>query len=343
MILPFVLKIFPLVSRELGEWKRRTDRIPEPELRTQALASIRNKRFHVQGGSVYALNRQVPPGKTVRFIVALQTISDYLDNLCDRAGVTDESAFFQLHTAMMDAVDPERPISDYYRHYPYQNDGGYLASLVSCCREQIRGLPSYRLVLPVIQKYVKIYSELQSYKHLDIRIREKRLTDWAQLYLESVDNIYWWEFAAATGSTLGMFLLFTAAGDPTLNQTAVEQIDRAYFPWVSGLHILLDYYIDAVEDREMGDFNFTFKYRNLMDCCDRLQFFRKKAEMACQRLARPEFHLTVIRGLLAMYLSDPKALTPEKRKYSLMLVHQAGMKCRVYHKCCMGLRRAGII
>lgn len=41
----------------------------------------------------------------VKFIVAFQTISDYLDNLCDRVEVNDEQAFRQLHLAITDALD----------------------------------------------------------------------------------------------------------------------------------------------------------------------------------------------------------------------------------------------
>jgi tetraprenyl-beta-curcumene synthase len=343
MIGSFLLGIFPLVSRELKRWRTMAAQIPEVELRTQALASIRDKKFHVQGGSAYALDPRAEPAGTVRFIVALQTISDYLDNLCDRAGVTDESAFFTLHRAMLDAVDPAIPVTDYYHGYPYQNDGGYLASLVASCRSQLRVLPSYPLVLPVIKKYIGFYSELESYKHLDPRLRESRLRDWAGSHRRPFADIYWWEFAAATGSTLGMFQLYAAAADPRLCQAEVDLVDSAYFPWVSGLHILLDYFIDAGEDREMGDLNFTFQYPNLDECYERLEFFKEQSETACRQLPNPGFHLTIIRGLLAMYLSDPKALTPALKEYSLRLVRSAGMRCGMYHRCCIGLRKAGVI
>src|SRR5690625_6271420 len=49
------LKIFPAVNRELDFWTKRAKQIPDDELRAQALASIAAKRFHCQGGAVYAL------------------------------------------------------------------------------------------------------------------------------------------------------------------------------------------------------------------------------------------------------------------------------------------------
>src|SRR5690625_5481462 len=43
------LKIFPAVNRELDFWTKRAKQIPDDELRTQALESIKMKRFHCQG------------------------------------------------------------------------------------------------------------------------------------------------------------------------------------------------------------------------------------------------------------------------------------------------------
>src|SRR5690625_806169 len=79
------LKIFPAVNHELGFWTKRAKQIPDDELRAQALASIAAKRFHCQGGAVYALLAGERGWETIRFIVAYQTIRDYLDNLCDRS------------------------------------------------------------------------------------------------------------------------------------------------------------------------------------------------------------------------------------------------------------------
>lgn len=99
----YVKKVFPLVNKELDNWVTIVQSSPAELLREQALASIKLKRFHAQGGSVYALYPNVEMQSAVRFIVALQTISDYLDNLCDRTGIQDELTFRQLHMSMIDA------------------------------------------------------------------------------------------------------------------------------------------------------------------------------------------------------------------------------------------------
>ena len=73
------------VNAELGRWEDRAQAVPSPELRLQALESIRHKRFHCEGGAAYALAAGPARDRCLRFIIALQTISDYLDNLSDRS------------------------------------------------------------------------------------------------------------------------------------------------------------------------------------------------------------------------------------------------------------------
>ena len=140
-----------------------------------------------------------------------------------------------------------------------------------------------------------------------------------------------------------MFLLYAVSADPILKPPLVEALDRAYFPWVTGLHILLDYFIDAREDMEMGDYNFTANYQSNFECLNRLAYFLKQSINACLRLPNPAFHLTVIRGLLALYLSDPKALIPENKRTSMELVAEGGVKSRFYHSCSKLLRKIKII
>lgn len=59
------------------------------ELHSQAIASIEHKTFHCEGGGILALLANEHREECIRFIVAYQTISDYLDNLCDRSTSLD--------------------------------------------------------------------------------------------------------------------------------------------------------------------------------------------------------------------------------------------------------------
>jgi len=338
LVLKYIKKIFPQVDEELAYWSKTAEKGKDNALVKQALSSIDLKKFHAQGGSVYALYPKVDAPRMVKFVVAFQTISDYLDNLCDRAGVQDESAFRQLHLAMLDAVDPLRNINNYYYYYPFKDDGGYLEQLVNECRKQIKDLPSYSLVIEYIKKYIHLYIDLQSYKHLSLKIREKCLKVWAGYYTDRYPDLGWWEFSAASGSTLGVFVMLASAFDESLTAENAAVLDHAYFPWICGLHILLDYYIDFQEDIQMGDLNFTSYYKNLKQCEERLAFFSENALNACSKLQYEEFHLTVVKGLLAMYLSDPKAYSNMNKLVSKNLIKKGGRETALYYHMCKILR-----
>ncbi len=339
LLVRFVRKVFPLVDIELCHWKNYAATHGSRELTEQALASISTKKFHCQGGSVYSLYPGVHTPDFVRLVVALQTISDYLDNLCDRAGIADETAFRQLHLAMTDALDPDRPFSDYYAAYPYKEDGGYLQSLVAACRKEIAKLPSYQLVKAEALRQAGLYSELQTYKHLDPLVRERKMLAWINPHLPYYPGITAWEFAAATGSTLGMFMLCAAAYNPTLAASEAEKIGHAYFPWINGLHILLDYFIDEAEDRQGGDLNFVTYYASREEMQARLTLFVQQARSQASLLPEAAFTRTVVDGLLAMYLSDPKTKPPAQQAIRDSLLVAAGWYPRLMYTMCCYLRK----
>lgn len=343
LITKFVRQVFPLVNAELDHWRRYAEINGCSELREQALASIRDKKFHCQGGSIYSLYRKVSTPDFVRLVVALQTISDYLDNLCDRAGVADERAFRQLHLAMTDALDPNGPDNDYYLFYPFKDDGGYLKELVSTCRQEVSKLSSYHLVKADALRFAALYSDLQTYKHLDLTVREDKMKDWIGLHLSNYPEIGDWEFAAATGSTLGMFMLCAAASDPHLKPDAAGKIANAYFPWINGLHILLDYFIDAAEDLANGDLNFVAYYNNQQEVLTRLDLFTKRALAQAVNIPEAAFTTTVIHGLLAMYLSDPKTNRPAEQEIRGALLKNGGAYTGLVYHLCRLLRKKSIL
>lgn len=338
LIIPFITKVFPVIDTELAHWSAGGIAHACPELKMQALSSIRSKKFHCQGGSVYSLYPTVERERFIPLVVALQTISDYLDNLCDNAGIMDEEAFRHLHYAMTDALDPEAAPRDYYAHYPYKEDGGYLQELVTTCQSHIRCLPSYDLVKPQIQNLAGLYSELQTYKHLDPAVREEKMLSWIDKHLLQYPELTPWEFAAATGSTLGMFILCAAASEKNLTPAVTNAISNAYFPWISGLHILLDYFIDAAEDKKNDDLNFVAYYQDSSRITARLSLFIRQAFVQAAALPHPEFHTTVVQGLLAMYLSDPKANAPEEQAIKNSLLTTAGGYTRFLYFLCKLLR-----
>lgn len=340
LIAHFVKDIFPQVDEALNHWRGYGMKIPDPVLKEQALASIKKKRFHCQGGSIYALYPGVDRRIMIRFIVAFQTISDYLDNLCDRTGYEEEKSFRQLHRSMHEALQPELPLSDYYAYYPWKEDGGYLKALVKECRDCLGLLPSYHLAQKEAVALVSLYCDLQCLKHLIKEIREESLVKWATPYLNTYGDLSQWEFAAATGSTLGVFMLSALSCKGDLHEEEVGEIKKSYFPYIAGLHILLDYFIDQAEDRAEGDLNFIFYYQDMKEAGERISYFIKQSLAKASSLENAKFHLTIIKGLLAMYLSDPKANHPLYRRTIKNMLNQCGPSCVFWYRICKLLRRA---
>ncbi|EGO63968.1 tetraprenyl-beta-curcumene synthase family protein [Acetonema longum] len=339
MMFPLVGRAFPWVKEDLAKWETYACKYASSPLSDQALASIRDKRFHCLGGSVYSLYPGVNPRQFISFIVALQTISDYLDNLCDRLPGGDEAAFRQLHLAMTDALDPGTALHDYYRFYPAKDDGAYLTALVEHCRRFISTLPCYHLVKDRILYWAGLYCELQTYKHLSPLIREKAMIRWTDRHIGEYPYITRWEWAAASGSTLGLFVLTAAAADPSLSRQAVNRIASAYFPWITGFHILLDYFIDQSEDAAHDDLNFVSYYQGEGETCVRLTYFMNQACQQASKLPHPAYTLTVVRGLAAMYLSDPKADSGTEQAIKKSLLAHAGGYTKFMYQMCGLLRR----
>jgi tetraprenyl-beta-curcumene synthase len=298
--------VLPDVRSQLELWKQAAQRIPDQELRTQAIASITTKQFHCEGGAVYAAANLEMRHVLIPLIVAFQTISDYLDNLCDRSTSLDPQDFRQLHQSMLDAVDPSAKLHDYYAYRQEREDGEYLNELVKTCQSCICLLPSYSLAAASIKQLVGLYCDLQVYKHIHKEYREQELYAWWKTYRDQYANISWNEFAAATGSTLGVFMLFLATSTPHLHAEQVQGITEAYFPYVCGLHILLDYLIDQDEDLIGGDLNFCSYYANMDKTVERIAYMVEQAREQISVLEHERFHRMIIEGLLAVYLSDPK-------------------------------------
>lgn len=302
--------ILPAVHRELARWKKKAEAIPNPELRKQALASIKNKQFHCEGGGIYAL--LAPPEKreqVIRFIVAYQTISDYLDNLCDRSLSLDGDNFRQLHQALMDAVtfgSEANKAPDYYALQKHQEDGGYLPELIAACQKELASFPSYKAYQANVVKLCQLYTDLQVYKHIHQEKREVALRSWWSKYQADFPQLEWYEFAAASGSTLGIFYYMALSSHPDFSEELNGRVMEAYFPYVQGLHILLDYLIDQQEDRLGGDLNFCFYYPSDEKKLERLTWFSQQARKAVETLPHAAFHQMIVEGLLGLYLADQK-------------------------------------
>lgn len=324
--------VLPNVQRCLDKWRRRAEEVPDPELRKQALLSIQTKAFHCEGGAAYGLLAGKRCPEAIRFIVAYQTISDYLDNLCDRSTSSDPTDFRTLHESMLHALTPKAALADYYRFHGEKDDGGYLASLVVTCQEVAGSLPAYDVIAPALRELAGRYCDLQVHKHVKKEERIPRLKEWFEAHRTGLHEMSWFEFAACCGSTLGIFCLVACAFDDRCGGALVARVKDAYFPWVQGFHILLDYFIDQEEDLIGGDLNFCFYYKSSEEMVRRLEYFFHQADQSTSGLPHAQFHRMVNRGLFAIYLSDRKVKKQKMvREMAQKILRRSGWTTRFFY------------
>ncbi len=336
LLFHFIHHTLPRVQRLLTQWKKEAELCGDEELRVQALNSIAGKDFHCQGGAVFAVPYPEREDLLLRLIVAYQTLCDYLDNLCDRAECLDGQAFRELHASLLDALTPHGEKHPYYRTYPYQNDGGYIDKMVDECRQSLKQLPSYHLVYDEVIALAELYIDLQVKKHIAWEVREKTLIEWATANVAGHPRVQWNEYAAATGSTLALFALFGLAARDEVDPAEVRITLHTYFPWICGLHILLDYFIDQEEDRIGGDLNFTFYYPDQALMTRRFKTFIREAHNQASQLPDPSFARTVIEGLLAMYFSDKKVKKQGFGQMTRELINESGRGAlHTYYICAL--------
>jgi len=301
----FLVRIVPIAAAKLETIREDALRIPDLRLRREAVASAEGKAYHVAGACILATF--LPPHAARAYIdvvVPLETIYDYLDNVCDRHPEVSREAYPVLHQAIADALDPAREPSAYYARGPIGDDGGYLRSLVMQAQNALTRAPHLALLQPLFAEAARFYAELQTYKHLPSGERELACVAWYEEHRARFSTIDWHEFACATGSQFQVYApLYAAFAEQPGDIVATYD---AYFPYVSALHVLLDSFIDQAEDRAHGELNFAEVYGGPRALRQRVAFMAGEGRGRLARLPDPYRHRFVLDVMTLFYLSHPK-------------------------------------
>ncbi len=301
----FLVNVVPLARASLERLERLAERIPDAELRAQAQFGLRSKAYHVAGACILATF--LPTGARehyVEIVTPLEAIYDFLDGLCDRHPLTMPKAFRQLHLALADALDPSRPLHEYYALGPPGDDGDYLVSLVRRVRHALARLGDYELLLPYFREAASLYADTQTFVHLPAPQRKPALLEWHAREGARFGDLSWYEFGAAAGSQFQVYGPLYAAFCSAFDR--IGDTYDAYFPAFSALHVLLDSFIDQREDGEHGELSW-------IACCGSFDGFVQRARELAVRararfrtLAMPRAHLFALRVMILFYLTHPK-------------------------------------
>ncbi|WP_096438340.1 tetraprenyl-beta-curcumene synthase family protein [Alteribacter populi] len=336
MVYKVYKEVVPEVHQILDEWRKKAEKIENNELRMYALESINENTFHNEGGGVFALlTKKEVRTDVLWFIVSYQIICDYLDSLCDQSESLDPNDFRSLHEALRQALAPGSQEDVYYEHREQKDDNGFLRDLVTTCQEKVQAFPGFTGAQASMEELSLHYRNLQVYKHVEKKDREPYLISWYEETKEKypyLADMRWYEFAASTGSTLGVYTLAAYASKGKMAKAEAESMKDKYFPHAQGLHILLDYFIDQEEDLEDDELNFCAYYKNEEDMVERMRYFKTEAERKLKQMPDSAFHSLINKGIIAIYLADEKVQkNPQIKKTANRMIRFGGLSTAFFY------------
>ena len=294
-------------------WHARARAIPDAATREDALSALAHKRGHTDGAALFCIFPRARDPSLLRLLVAYEIMWDFLDSVNERGARAGQVNGRQLHLALIDALDPGTPLSDYYRHHPWQDDGGYLNTLVRVCRTACRQLPSFEAVRSLLAQEASRAQILATNHDLDPIRRDIDLREWARRGFPDGHEASWYELTGAASASLTIHALLALAASPHLTDSEVTRVHSAYFPWISAATTMLDSYVDQAEDNANGDHSYVAHYPTAESALQRIGLLIRRSIAEASDLPDSERHILIVACMVAMYLSKESAYTPAMR------------------------------
>jgi tetraprenyl-beta-curcumene synthase len=317
------------VSAEVTQWRALAAKIPDAPIRDDALYALAHKRTHADGAALFSVLPARRSADLLRLCVAYETILDFLDNVSERH--TEEANGRELHLALIDAIDPDRPLADYYRYHPWDDDGGYLRQLVTSCRQWCAALPSFERVRPHLIREAE-RTQVLALNHIDDPAeRDSALREWAETEFPNEQELTWFELGGAASASLVILALLALGAEQTVSEADLDTTCAVYWPWVSLVAVMLDSFADQAEDRDSGDHSYVAHYECPIRTVDRLCMCVRRAAQGALSLRRGHRHAVIVGCMVAMYLSKDSARSQQMRPSTRKLIRAGGSLCRLLY------------
>lgn len=299
--------VFPRVRAHVARWERSAQRIPDPELRRLVLGALREKRTNIEGAAAFAaLAPRTQRARLTHALSSFQAAYNLLDMLGEQPSPDPVADGQRLHEALLCALAPGSTPLDWYEFHPQRDDGGYLNGLLLECQQAVARLPSFQAAAALARSAAARIVAFQSLNLSESQGDHAALEQWAHAATPTGSDLQWWETAAAAGSSLPVYALLAAAAEPRVDCREAQAIARAYFPWIGGLHSLLDNLIDKHEDEAAGHRSLV-EYYGPQAAAQRMRWLTQQALDAAHELPRANGHLVILVGMIGSYLSAPEA------------------------------------
>jgi tetraprenyl-beta-curcumene synthase len=300
--------------------------IPDVPIREDALHTLERKRTHIVGAALFWTLPEHRDLRLLRLLVAYEIILEFLDDAHERAGGDTNGR--QLHRALVEALDPAAPISDYYSAHPWKDDGGYLRELVEACREGCVSLSFYTEVRELVLQGARRCAAVQTLNHRGSpHDCGAGLRAWAEVEFVGEAEVSWWEMTAAASSSVGVHALLALAASS--HRDDWEQVNATYVPWLCAVSTLLDSYVDQLHDAARGTHSYVTHYTTPEQAVERIAELIRRSTLAAHGLHRGERHAVIAACMIAMYLSSDAARAPAMRASTDSLAHAGGTLTRL--------------
>jgi tetraprenyl-beta-curcumene synthase len=317
----------PAVSRELRAWRAMAESIPDAPIREDALRSLDTKRGHADGAALFTILPRRRNRELLALLVAYETIVDFLDCVSERCPTPANGD--HLHRALADALDPDGPLHDYYRHHPWRDDGGYLVALVNACRAGCRALPSFQRVRSLVVREARRALVLGINHDADPARRDAALRAWAAREYPCERELHWFELSGAASATLVVHVLLTLAAEPDVSAHEIAAAYAAHWPWIALATTMLDSYVDEADDVASGNHAYIAHYADRDSAIVRARESIRNALGAAAELRDGRRHVVIVSCMVALYLSKASARAPHLRATTASLVNAGGSLVRL--------------
>lgn len=317
----------PAVSFEMRAWRAMAESIPDAPIREDALRSLATKRGHADGAALFTILPRRRNRELLALLVAYETIADFLDCVSERCPTRANG--HHLHRALADALDPDGPLRNYYRHHPWRDDGGYLVALIKACRAGCRALPSFERVRPLVLREARRALVLGINHDEDPERRDAALRAWAAHEYPDERDLHWFELSGAASATLVVHVLLTLAADPDVTDHEIAAAYAAHWPWIALATTMLDSYVDEADDIANGNHAYIAHYPDRDVAIARIRESIRIALDAAGELRDGHRHVVIVGCMVALYLSKESARVPELRPTTAALVKAGGSLVRL--------------
>jgi tetraprenyl-beta-curcumene synthase len=302
--------VAPSVGRELARWKGPAREIPDAAMRELALHKLGSESFNAEVAATLAtLTPRPMRAQTVRAIVAMEVLFDYLDGRTELPTEDPLTEGERLFTPFTQAVRPaagEQATTSIPADSTH-TDERYIRSLSERVRENLRTLPAAASVGPVAYVAARRCAQAQTRIHAAGALGDERaLEEWARAQALG-SGLEWREhLAGGASSVLAVHALIAIAGRPGTTREDAERVDAAYLA-IAGVITMLDSLVDHSADSARGETGFIQLFRTRDELAECLRELTREALIRIRLAPYSAHHIMTFAGVVAYYTSHPGA------------------------------------